>query len=113
MMDYAYVIEAQGRLDEAEKVYGRLVGLAIANLDEDSRSLSTFRGAWGRTLFGLERFAEAEPVLLARFEQRRRAYGPDHRRTRSTIRHLIDLYEEWGKPQSAATYRAMLEESDP
>ncbi len=34
--------------------------------------------------------------------------GSEHRRTQSAIRALVDLYEEWGKPEAAASYSARL-----
>ena len=51
--------------------------------------------AYGRCLFRLDQFKEAENVLLA-------AYDAADESAREA---LIDLYDAWGKPDMAAKYR--------
>jgi tetratricopeptide (TPR) repeat protein len=55
----------------------------------------------GRCLTELERFEEAEAVLLD-------AYNGDKE---PALEALIDLYDAWGKPEKAAEYRELLQEA--
>ncbi len=61
----------------------------------------------GASLVGQGRYAEAEP-LLAAAESLVAAAG-DTLETRRALRELVRLYEAWGKPEQARTYRARLE----
>ena len=57
---------------------------------------------------GLRRYAEAEPYLLEASEWLRTNRGDDNSYTREAIAHLIDLYERWGRPGDAESYRRLL-----
>jgi tetratricopeptide (TPR) repeat protein len=58
---------------------------------------------YGRCLMALERYEEAEAVLLAVY---------DDGRDGSAREALVDLYTTWGKPEKAAEYRALLREAE-
>jgi len=60
----------------------------------------------GLTLFELERFAEAEPLLLESHRILLAAHGPDHISTREAREALVALYEAWGRLDDAAPWRA-------
>ncbi len=55
----------------------------------------------GSTLTGLERYEEAERVLLDSFAVLREKRGPTHRTTLSAAQKLATLYEAWEKPELA------------
>ena len=38
--------------------------------------------------------------------------GAEHRSTLRVARTLAELYEEWGRPEEAAKYRALLPETE-
>jgi serine/threonine protein kinase/Tfp pilus assembly protein PilF len=61
-----------------------------------------------RCLTETARFDEAERLLLAAREQLDATYGPTDRRTTEATHQLVSLYEQWGKPDRAAAYRAAL-----
>lgn len=101
-------MNAQRRFAEAER-YAREAQENIA------RSLGTehwrHAGA-GRTLgvslAGQRRFAEAETVLLASYEALRTSRGDANRTTRLALARVVELYEAWGRRETAATYRERL-----
>jgi hypothetical protein len=54
------------------------------------------------------RFAEAGEALAAAVERLRTNVGIEAKQTRLTIAGLARVYDEWGKPEQAAEYRALL-----
>jgi serine/threonine-protein kinase len=56
----------------------------------------------------LQRYEEAEPLLVESYATLKARRGDQDRRTRRTLQYLIDLYEAWGNPEKAAQYRAHL-----
>jgi serine/threonine protein kinase/Tfp pilus assembly protein PilF len=75
---------------------------------EDDWSVGATKSLLGAALTALERYGEAEMVLLD--AQRDLAAVPARRdaEMQATIRRLVDLYVAWGKPERAAPYRALL-----
>lgn len=51
---------------------------------------------------------EAEALLVKAAESRRSKLGDDHPDTLDSLKNLIELYEVWGKPESAERCRAKL-----
>jgi hypothetical protein len=62
----------------------------------------------GGCLADLGRHGEAEPLLLGAYETLSRSTGPTAGATRQALEQLAALYESWGRPESAAEYRAAL-----
>jgi hypothetical protein len=71
-----------------------------------------FRGLakvrYGVSLTGMQRFDEAEPMLLDGRSGLEKVFGPQHERTILATRELVTLYESWQKPDEAAKWRAVL-----
>jgi tetratricopeptide (TPR) repeat protein len=57
-------------------------------------------------------FEDAEPLLLESVETFTANHGEQYGMTKNTIQALITLYEQWGKPDQAAEWRAK-SEADP
>ena len=75
---------------------------------EDDWSVGGAKSLLGASLTAQRRYDEAEAVLI----DARRDLEPTTARLsdrKTTIGRLIDLYVAWGKPEKAATYRALLE----
>ncbi len=68
---------------------------------------------YGRCLTALQRFEEAEEVLVTVYERHKALNGADREETRSALAALLDLYEAWGKPERAAEYRGRYEGARP
>ena len=56
----------------------------------------------------LERYEDAELVLLESHETLSASRGPDFVLTIGVTESLADLYNAWGKPDNAAEWRAKL-----
>ena len=65
----------------------------------------------GAALAGLNRFEEAEPLLLEAYPIIRDDRGPDHPRTRQALERIVFLYEHWYRPDDAARYRDLLRQA--
>jgi hypothetical protein len=70
--------------------------------------------ALGACLLGQKKYAEAEPLLLKGYEglrQHEERIPASFRRTRLTeaLGRLVQLYDEWAKPDEAAKWRKELE----
>ena len=69
----------------------------------------------GGALAGQKKFQEAEPLLVEGYSgmKEREANIPSAAKTRlaEAIRRLVDLYTAWDKPEEAAKWQAVLEES--
>jgi tetratricopeptide (TPR) repeat protein len=64
------------------------------------------RRTWGQALTALGRFAEAEEPLLGAYELQAAELGPTHGQTQSSVRALVDLYEQWGRGADADAWRS-------
>ena len=63
----------------------------------------------GSCLVGLERYAEAEPLLLSSDAALAYALGRGHARAISGLDRIIELYDTWGRDELAEIYRAKLD----
>jgi len=62
----------------------------------------------GASLAARERYAEAEPLLHDAHATLRRTRSSDDPYTRQTLRHLVQFYADWGRPDRAAAWRDSL-----
>jgi tetratricopeptide (TPR) repeat protein len=60
---------------------------------------------YGAALVGLQKYAEAEPILLAAEGRLRGLAVCPRRHYRQTVEELVKLYEGWNKPAEAAKWR--------
>ena len=71
----------------------------------------------GGALAGQQKYADAEPLLLAGYEgmkQREATIPPQGKvRVREAVERLVNLYDAWGKKDEADKWRKVLEESKP
>jgi serine/threonine protein kinase/Tfp pilus assembly protein PilF len=65
----------------------------------------------GSALLREEKFEEAEGRLLQACSILSSVFRPEHPRVQTALRNLVDLYETWGKPEQAATFRARVLDS--
>jgi hypothetical protein len=67
----------------------------------------------GASMAGMKRFAEAEPLLLSGYEgilQQHATIPAESRRDlRDAAAQIVNLYEDWGKPDKAADWRSKLQ----
>jgi tetratricopeptide (TPR) repeat protein len=102
----------QQRHAEAEPLFAEAVERARRTLPEGHWYTGLFLGSHGTTLWKLKRYEEAEPRLLEAQRTLAAALGESHERTLRVLRLLAEMYEEWGRPEEAATFRAALEAAE-
>ena len=91
---------------ELESIRRRLLAAALAEGDTEDFGTGCWRGELGRCLKRMARYPEAQEQLLEAHRVLDAAVGDGHIRTIRAVRALVALYEAWGKPTEAATWRA-------
>lgn len=100
----AMTLVDRGRLAEAEGILRQSLEGAKATLGHDHRFTWVFERNLGTCLRKAQRYREAEASLLATLA----AFGrmPDPRNDAASVKkELVKLYEDWGRPEKASTYR--------
>ena len=103
------ILQGRGDYEGAEQYHAESVLVFRQAVAPNHWGLGNAQSNYGAVLTRLNRFGEAEGVLLAAYPMLEAAMGKEHERTQKAIRRLIDLYEAWGKPEQAAEYRALLD----
>jgi serine/threonine-protein kinase len=103
----ASLLYHQGQYSEAEKLQQQAIAIYLKSLQPDHWMIQRSRSHLGACLTQLKRYPEAEEQLLAAYAGLKIARGGQHALTRQAVSRLIELYEVWGKPDQAATYRAL------
>ncbi|MHC4992388.1 MAG: tetratricopeptide repeat protein [Planctomycetota bacterium] len=106
--DLGWVLVELGRLDEAESVLRECIGRLQHHPTAFAATLACATSALGATLAAQQRFEEAEPLLLQGYDDLRTDLDVVATRKRTALQHLVDLYDDWGKPEQAAEWRAKL-----
>ena len=83
----------------------------ILSKESNHPLLAEAKGAMGTCLVKLERFVNAEPLLLKSYQIMKKGYGPKHPDTVLALEAIIELYESWKKPAEVQEYRVLLVES--
>ena len=108
----AFLLSDQGAYEEAAKWHSESVAILEKTLDEGHWHTANAKAHYANCLTKLGRYQEAEELLLAAHPVFRSVMGEQNMRTQRAIRLLIELYEAWSKPEKAAEYRALLEETE-
>jgi len=103
---------AMDRHDDAERLYRLTLDVRRELYDPGHPSLLLSMRNHAAALVRLQRYAEAEQLLLERHAMCVEHHGPDSPRTRKAIDKLIELYEQWGRGEKAAEWRAKLSKTD-
>ncbi len=102
------VLVSKGAHEEAESVLRECLSIRQEILAEDSWLLYHVMSLLGTSVGGQGKYAEAEPLLLRGYELMN---PPESRssRKRQALEHLVELYEDWDKPDEAARWRKLLD----
>jgi tetratricopeptide (TPR) repeat protein len=110
---HGLILTDTGRAAAGETCLRRALDISRRSFKAGDRRIASTEGALGHCLATQRRYAEAEPLLIEGFEGLKRAAGEAYPRTRQVERWLVDLYENWGRPARAASYRAALARTAP
>lgn len=108
MYNLAGLYNEQKQFAKAEPLLATVVLRAKASLPLGHWHIGVFMYLHGFILKQLGRYDEAEPPLLEAHGVLTKGLGPTHSRTITTIKVLGDLYDKWGKPEEARTWRERL-----
>jgi tetratricopeptide (TPR) repeat protein len=98
-------------LHEFEKAQLRLVecrDIRLKVFRTDGWQCANAEALLGECLLGLERHAEAEPLLVSGYSNLSVAVGPKNEKTMRTLRALVRLYEALEKPDKVDEYSKLL-----
>jgi len=99
----------QGRNAEAEPLLREVVETSAKVFAPDQLERVFHHLHYGECLFKLKNYADAEPHLLLAYEKMDVLRGEEDCCTLMAARYLTALYIDWGKPDKAADYRALLQ----
>ena len=114
MKDLGRLYVAQAKYPLAESLLrDALNGYNKQNLDDWERYSS--ENLLGGSLFGQEKYAEAEPLLVSGYEgmiQREATMSTGNRRELERAgQRIVQFYQDWGKPEKAAEWKHKLDET--
>ncbi len=96
------------RADEAEPFLREGLDLRTAALAVGDWRTGHSRSVLGACLLSQTRFASAEPLLLGGYEDLKDSTAAGAKRIRESVERLINLYDAWGRPEQAGSYRELL-----
>jgi tetratricopeptide (TPR) repeat protein len=103
----AVLLLETGRADGALMIAASAKDILVASYGEDH-----WRTAWAQSLEGaalaaLERFDEAEPLLLRGYEVLSTNAGARKSQVSAALKYIVDLYTSWNRPSDAARFREL------
>jgi tetratricopeptide (TPR) repeat protein len=108
---FGYHLLQQSRWSEAEPLLREALAIRAKATPDDwvrHESMSLLGGA----LLGQGRHAEAEPLVVAGYEEMKAREAqitmPERSRLREAAERVVHLYEAWNKPEQAAAWKAKL-----
>ncbi len=113
MQELATIYAKQGRFDEAEPIFLKVLeNRRIKRGNAHRDTLRTFHTI-ANFYKDQQRYEKAEPFMIRAVWGRRITLGDEHPDTLESWHSLIALYETWGKPEKAAQWRENLPQSGP
>lgn len=104
----ANIEQRMGRHARAESYLREALRLRSQPDTQSGYEVSDLKGYLGECLTAQSRFREAEPLLIESYDSLKTRQIPQSYRLKQAERRLTVLYERWGKPELAASYRAQL-----
>jgi serine/threonine protein kinase len=98
---FAWNLLTLGAPAEAEAPARQAVRILEENYGNRDHFLSNARSLLGECLVALERFEEAEPLLVQSYEELMAGPGPGNQNTINALIRIVSLYIEWGRPNEA------------
>jgi serine/threonine-protein kinase len=104
----AVVLDRQGNHAAAEPLYQEAIRRHAAARGDTHWVTAYFKSGLGACFTAQARYEEAEPLLLDALALLQSERGAENKYTQGTLERLVALYEAWGRPAEATTYRALL-----
>ena len=90
---------------EAEVVLRESLDLRKKTLPSDHWLVASSQSVLGNCLTKLDRFPESEKLLLTGYDSLENALGKDHERTKDALKWIVELYQDWEKPEKVKLYQ--------
>ena len=104
----AVTLVDSGRPAEAEPLIREALAMRLADVPPDPMLIASSENLLGHCLAGLNRFAEAEALLLSSYPE---LVGPPAwPRLDQATRRIVKLYRDWSKPVEAARWQTILDD---
>lgn len=97
---------ARDQPQEAERLFREGLRIAIANQPDGGLPVASRELDLGKALTRLERYGEAESLLLKSYPVLLNSLGEAHEAVQRARRSLVELYIAWGRPEQAVRYRS-------
>jgi tetratricopeptide (TPR) repeat protein len=108
LRNLANLLRLTGDNESAEPLLVEALRIRRRRLGEEHDATLAVMSDLGRCRARLGRFDEAETILRETYARLAAAKGEEHKQTRETAEALVELYDAWGKPDQAASWRARL-----
>lgn len=99
------ILLERGHAEQAELVVRDALRIRVSALPPSDWRIHYTRNMLGGCLTALQRFEEAQPLVVESLAAMRDVFGDKDKRTQKARARVIDLYEAWGRPEDAATFR--------
>jgi tetratricopeptide (TPR) repeat protein len=100
----------QGNFTEAEPLLRGCLAMRQNALPQDHWLIADTMSLLGGSLVGQGKFARAEPLLLDGYARMKNSRQVPENRKRQALQRIVALYESWGKPDQADTWRRSVEQ---
>lgn len=100
------ILADQGKDEDAEAPLREALTILPDKLPEDHWIPANIRSRLGACLAALERFKEAEPLLIKSYGQLKSRLGTKHPRTQEALDRIVSAYNAWGKEKEAQKWLA-------
>jgi len=104
----ASALKSLGRFDEAQAAYESALASVEGSMGRTYWVYGQVQYNYGVLFRDAGRYAEAEPLMVAGYETVRDGLGADSRRALLAVEGIVELYDQWDRPATAATYRSLL-----
>jgi serine/threonine-protein kinase len=101
-----------GDKDTCEAYLKEVVERGLRAMPEGHWHLGMWREGYGRALWGLMKYPEAEQELLAAYDILSQALGHEHVQTQRAVSALAGLYNSWEKPDQSTLWCEKLVKKD-
>lgn len=108
MNNLANIYFATKRFDDAATMANRSLDAARELYGDHHLEVALVKGTLANIYRWQKQFAEAEPLALQTYEWMTSHFGPDHPYVRQATEIVIRVYDQWGKPEIAAQWKAKL-----
>jgi len=100
------LLTRKGEAGAAEPILAEALEMGLKTSGENNQDVAKIRGKYGACLIQLRQYDKAEKQLLAALPVLEKSLGLEDGATQRVIQSLRELYEAWGKPEKAASWKA-------